>query len=402
MKKFYVLLLLIPVASIAQIKFEKGYFIDNQNLRTECFIRSIDWNDTPTSFDYKLAENGSPVSKKDFEVSEFGVGNVRFISRDVEMDQSSDWADRLSRTRAPEMENVRVFLKVIVDGKYRLYRYDRNEMMRFYYDSDSLPLKQLIYKRFYTDNGKLTMARNTLFRMQLDADVKCENGSTPKTANLNYNSTDLIKYFEAVNACATTAADAPVAAKTPTEIKTKGQFHLKSSVFLGQHSFAFDKIGLSHDFGSKSYVTFGGEVEYILPFWNNKWSAIAEVSYNKFNETEHTDTFDRFDIEFKYLLFSVGARHYFFLNQDAKIFVNAVLNYEAIHDGSFVQYSHEDTVFPGYAIGRNSVVPSVGAGFAYSRFSAEMRYDFPGNPTPYGSIQYDYQNYKLIVRFQIL
>ena len=48
------LLLLLPLGLRAQIRFEKGYFIDSQNLRTECEIRNVDWDDSPVSFRYRL------------------------------------------------------------------------------------------------------------------------------------------------------------------------------------------------------------------------------------------------------------------------------------------------------------------------------------------------------------
>ena len=39
--------------SYSQITFEKGYFISNDGIKTECFIKNLDWRNNPTEFEYK-------------------------------------------------------------------------------------------------------------------------------------------------------------------------------------------------------------------------------------------------------------------------------------------------------------------------------------------------------------
>ena len=45
----------------AQISFEKGYFINNANQKTNCLIKNQDWKDNPTEFEYKLDENSESI-----------------------------------------------------------------------------------------------------------------------------------------------------------------------------------------------------------------------------------------------------------------------------------------------------------------------------------------------------
>jgi hypothetical protein len=399
MKKYFALILLVSAVSFAQIKFEKGYFIDNQNVRTDCLIRNIDWRDTPSAIDYKLTEDSTVQSKKNSEISEFGVGENVFISVNVAMDMSSDWVDKLSLNRNPEFETVRIFMKRLVDGQYELFRYDKNEMMRFFFSSNNGPVKQLIYKRYFSDADRLNAAKNNTFRQQLRNEVKCSaENPAAKVENLNYSNNDLVKYFEAVNQCyGSTTQTATVKAKS------KGEFNLAASVFFGQHSFSFDHPNrASHDFGSKAYVSFGAEAEYILPFWNNKWSAIGEVSYNKF-EKDDLENGESFSTKFSYILISAGFRHYFFLTPKSKIFVNAVINYEGFKEkDSFVQYASATHVYPAYDLGANSIVPAIGVGYNFGEFFIELRADMPGNPSPYAATTYSYSNYKLIARYQFL
>jgi len=53
-KILFVLSVLITSSSFSQINFEKGYFIDNLGAKTDCYIKNIDWNLNPDTFDYKL------------------------------------------------------------------------------------------------------------------------------------------------------------------------------------------------------------------------------------------------------------------------------------------------------------------------------------------------------------
>ncbi len=45
---------IIAFSAFSQVRFEKGYFIDNQDKRTECLVRNVGWDNNPESFRYKL------------------------------------------------------------------------------------------------------------------------------------------------------------------------------------------------------------------------------------------------------------------------------------------------------------------------------------------------------------
>ncbi|KAF2341285.1 hypothetical protein [Flavobacterium tistrianum] len=104
MKKTLLLILFLYCTfSNAQISFEKGCFISNNGIRTECFIRNLDWKNNPTDFKYK-----SQISDNDYKtetianVQEFGIDNtVTFKRAKVKMDRSSDNLDKLSETGQP-------------------------------------------------------------------------------------------------------------------------------------------------------------------------------------------------------------------------------------------------------------------------------------------------------------
>jgi hypothetical protein len=97
----FVLLLTIHVC-FGQIVFEKGYFIDNNNSKTECLIKNYDWRTNPVKIEYKLNDS-TEVQKMDITtIKEFGIYNFsRFIRAKVKIDRSSVDITNLSEKRNP-------------------------------------------------------------------------------------------------------------------------------------------------------------------------------------------------------------------------------------------------------------------------------------------------------------
>lgn len=388
----YAFFLLLSASCFSQVHFENGYFIDNQNVRTDCLIKNIDYNDTPTQFEYKLSENDVASVKRDFEVREYAVGESKFVSVDVDIDQSSENLNRMSTKKNPEFEKKRTFLKVLADGSSKLYHFGSNDFQRFFYSVDNGTIQQLIYKRYYIDFYKIDVATNNTFRQQLWTNVKCDNISIATIEKLQYNRSSLTKYFESINLC----KGDKVAAKSEGK---KGSFNLKASVMGGIHSFSMSSPLLSHDFGSKEFVTFGIEAEYVLPIRNNKWSVIFEPTFNSF-KTDDPENDNDLSVTYKYIQLSGGFRHYFFLAKQSKIFVNAQMNYAAMSSDSDIKFDTQH--YNPYLFGSNSITFALGAGYNIQRFYFELRYNTKSNPSPYGSVEYSYKNSEVIIRYRFL
>lgn len=81
----------------------------------------------------------------------------------------------------------------------------------------------------------------------------------------------------------------------------------------------------------------GAEIEYIFPFNKNKWSLFVEPTYQFFKATKENDinitltitTKQKAIVDYKSIEIPIGIRHYLFLNDKSKIFINAtyILNY---------------------------------------------------------------------------
>ncbi|NQX83980.1 MAG: class I tRNA ligase family protein [Mycoplasmataceae bacterium] len=50
--------IVFSLAGNAKIKFEQGYFINNQGVKIECLIKNTDWRNNPSNFLHKLSEKG--------------------------------------------------------------------------------------------------------------------------------------------------------------------------------------------------------------------------------------------------------------------------------------------------------------------------------------------------------
>ena len=115
----------------AQITFEKGYFIDEKNIRTECYINNVDWMSNPTEFEYKLNLIDAPAKTNSIKtVKEFGIDNISKYKRFAgKIERSSTMLSSLTSNQYPEWKEEVLFLKLLVNGEASLYVY-RDENLK--------------------------------------------------------------------------------------------------------------------------------------------------------------------------------------------------------------------------------------------------------------------------------
>jgi len=102
MKKLALILFFLAFCfqSYSQVSFEKAYFVDNDNIRTECFIKNKDLYNNPISFEYKLNEDESTVKVGDINrVKEFGILNGTSTAKSI---LKQDVGDLVRRTDLEE------------------------------------------------------------------------------------------------------------------------------------------------------------------------------------------------------------------------------------------------------------------------------------------------------------
>lgn len=131
-KIFLILSFLIFTNSIAQINFEKGYFINSSGEKTECLIKNEDWRSNPEFIQYKLSEDDiiktlSIANTKEFSVYE----SSKFIRENIDIEYSSLETNKITDKRKLNFENKTLFLRVLTEGKANLYSFRDRSIIKF-------------------------------------------------------------------------------------------------------------------------------------------------------------------------------------------------------------------------------------------------------------------------------
>lgn len=310
--------LILATGGWAQIKFEPGYFINNEGQRTECEIRNVDWESNPTSFQYKV-QGGEPQEGTLENVREFGLnGGSVFMRFTVDMDRSSDIIDNLSKERNPEFKSETLFLRRLLMGKAVLYEYFESGLRRYFYSTTESTPKQLVYKRFMqTDptRGFETgyASSNELYKQQIFNELKCESITQREVTNLKYERASLMKIFNKYNECTGTAV-------APTEAtKRESAIHLtlRPGVFL--NGMYVDNGTTRTELEKSAAFRLGAELEVVLPFNKGLWSTTLEPAFQTYSSKSSNGAIT---LDYQSIDINVSLRRYLFIKDKGSLYLN--------------------------------------------------------------------------------
>ena len=396
MKKTVALLLIIVAFSLkgySQIIFEKGYLINNNNEKIECLIKNNDWKNNPETFEYKLSENSEPVIADVKSAKEFGIYSIsKYIRSTVKIDKSSENINDLSSEKEPVFVEEILFLKVLVEGKSNLYYYVNGNLQRFYYNTDSSAIEPLVYKKYLVTGSKnylVTGSRNYLvsdnaveennqFKRQLWIDLKCPTIGINKVENLHYQKSSMLNFFMEYNKCSNsnyTRYDGKVK-KDLVNLTLRAHLN-NSSAYIRNTAYTRNSTA---DFGSKSTLGFGIELEYIFPFNKNKWSIFVEPTYQNFKAEIITDDFYVAtkklisNMNYSSIEVPLGISHYLFLNKNSKLFINASYVFD-FNLKSSIEIRRDDNTYYNSLLVNTLNNASFGIGYKFKdKYSIETRY----------------------------
>jgi hypothetical protein len=409
--------LVFTTLSYAQIKYEKGYFISNNDSKTECLIYNMDWSINPVEFIYKSTEDAKPLTIGIQDVKEFGVYNFsKYVRAEVNIDTSAEDLNKLSRTKNPEFIKKTVFLEVVFEGPSSLYSYENDELTRFFYQTKD-SIQQLIHKKYivyaidefhqisadtaiqspnkhpvntYTEK----VATNNYYQQQLYNDVNCRNLPLSNITTMQYYKSNLVKYFRNENKCLGTQYI------DYEKLKGVDFFNLRIKPGMDFSSFDFHSPSFDFSFDNKLLFNIGLEQEFILPANRNKWGLILYENYHYFKddfEYEYANwTTYQCTIDYKALDIQAGIRYYFFLSQNSKIFLNwfYLMSFDL----------GESSVAVGsttYELGKNDSW-SFGAGFVYKKFGIDARYYMPQDViSEFNNVEGNYKRFSLMLSYCI-
>jgi len=325
MKKqlLFFLTAILTISSYSQIIFEKGYYINNSDQKVDCLIKNIDWKNNPTEFEYKLTLNSDKKKATIKTVKEFGIYNIsKYLRNKVKIDRSSKELNKLSDDKNPILKEEELFLKVLIEGKASLYSFEYGNLNRYFYRKDSSKIEQLIFKNYLTPYNKV--AKNNRYKQQLWNDLKCSTFTMDKAMNIAYNKDELVSFFVEFNECGSQAF-------VNFEEKQKMDlFNLNIRPGFNNSSLSIQN-NLSNisdtDFDNKLGFRFGIEAEFLMPFNKNKWAILIEPTYQYFKSEQELAT-QNVKVDYKSIEIPVGIRHYFFLNENSKIFINGSLIFD--------------------------------------------------------------------------
>ena len=387
---------ILSINCYSQISFEKGYYIDNTNQKINCLIKNIDWRSNPTEFEYKLTEKREPEKANIKSVKEFGVDNIsKYIRATINIDRSSNNINDLSGDQNPIFNEEELFLKILVEGKSNLYEYTDGSLIRYFYSKENGDIEQLIYK-IYKFN-ETTISYNNKYKQQLWTDLKCPSFEISKIERLDYNKKELVQFFTEYSKCNNYNID-------NFEIKQKKDlFNLNIRPRVNSSSLTLqNSITNSQDtnFDNKIGYGLGLEAEFILPYNKNKWAILIEPSYQNFNSEKTINVNNVSEgiliakVNYSSIEIPVSLRHYFFLNNRSKFFINASYVFDFSSKSSIEFTRNDGSNFNSLEIEtRNNL--AVGIGFRQNdRYSLEIRYQ--ANREILGSYSYWSSEYKTL------
>jgi len=388
--------------SYGQINFEQGYFIDNNDKKTDCLIKNKDWKNNPVEFEYQLSPNEGKRTANIESVKEFGISGVsKYIRANVQIDRSSEKIKELSTVQEPVFKEEQLFLKVLIEGAASLFQYDDNNLKRYFYQVENKPIKQLIYKSFKDKKDRIF--QNKRFKQQLNVNLKCATIKRGRTENMSYSKNKLMKYFIDYNECngGNIVNYEDMLKRNAFNLTIRPGINLSS---LDIRNNTFDTRDT--DFGTISTFRLGLEAEFIMNFNKNKWSIVAEPTYQYFKSktTLPASTDVMFNpeldvmVNYQSIEIPIGVRHYFFLNKQSKIFLNAGFVFD-ISGNSIIDFdsdSAEDLEI------NSNINFYLGAGYKFlDRFSVEARYLTNRDVFNYTQWSNDYKTLSLIFGYTL-
>lgn len=335
-KKQGVLFLVLIMCNIiyAQVSFDKGYYITNINEKVECLIKNKDWKNNPTEFVYKLAENEKPERTTINLVKEFAVYNsFKFIRAIVDIDRATKNLSIVNHNKQPIFKEETLFLKVLLEGEANLYYYEDGNYKKFFFKKTNPKIEQLVYRTYRTSKRRL--GKNNYFKQQLLNNFKCASVTKERVERIDYYKKDLINLFTEFNAC-----------KKGTSINfSKKQSKQKVFNLSIRPRFNFSSLALMTptrdlNFENKSTFGLGVELESVLSFNKNKWALFIEPAYQNYKSEAISiraslpANNEILKVNYNSFIAGLGLRHYLFLNDKLKLFINCTYLLNLISNSS--------------------------------------------------------------------
>ncbi|SDI14342.1 hypothetical protein [Winogradskyella thalassocola] len=391
MKPILFVFLFITTSVIAQINYQEGYFITEDNKKISCLIKNEDWIKSPVNFRYKLTQSDEVKTSTISDVIEFAILNtdIYYVRHQLSEDLNTPIVDKL------------VFLKVLIKGDGSLLEYVNKSSYFFYQLNDN----RLMYLSVPTkkDKSKNVKASN-LFRKELYKNLDCETFTVSTYNNLKYSRSDLTKLFLDYNSCKGSNSDNIYDNRYKAYLKFKvfGGINLHSSV---SNTYAYDfgynlppsggsgtvdvtNSGTTIEFGQQTNYSIGAEIEVFLGLNRNKWSVFTSPNYQSMSNLSGSKRIDYYSFNYvvdvssvSFIELPLGVRYYMNINEKTKIFTHLAYSNNVIVSSDYSQeLEGASNNFEGkLASNTKNFNAYIGVGLNYDKFALGVNYYFEKN-----------------------
>jgi hypothetical protein len=325
------------------------------------------------SVDGKLLE-GDITNIQSFEI----YGFAKYERNNVE---AAIPRQAIENSTAFKWEKKTLFLRVLVEGGLSLYSYEGGYTSIYFYksNSDSLPIQ--LKHRISEAEGKIN-TDNTFINQLNFLSRNCQNLPSNEVERTLYRKDDLIHIFVKMNECQ----------KAPFVLHLRKQQQLfkahlainggavnsNLNVRYGVESF----YGGFYNYksGSKTGFRVGATFELESIVYCKNFSAIVESYYQNFSDEKQLGGTHSLTIKLSGVHVNLGVRRYFPLNKQSSLFVNAFLGLHTFGFDPTLEYDYliSNKKQPEYiAKVRTFGDFTVGGGYRFNRFGAELRYNIP-------------------------
>lgn len=384
--------------SLAQSEFVQGYIITADGTKEEVRLDYRKWKNNPDKLRYTRLNSETVQTAGPGDILGFGSeGSFQYASADVRIDESPDLTIQLLPYREPKWTQEKVFLKQILESEVSLFSFSTPHFRRYFYKKTSEDeYHQLIYKRYRSQN--VFVQENNDFRKQLFDNVNCHIEQS-SLKNIDYNESDLTKYFQEHNRCLGKEVTVfSISKKGSFEIKVKGGVGFYSGYLTFFQDFNLLPLSATSDF-SVVAPRVGFDFEYLSLFGKTPWSLYFEPFFESFETTGvlnnvpvvtfmngsydlqlYTQDYEMAASRFS---FGIGVRKYLVFSSKQRLFVGI-----GVQSG-FATYTRvEGRLDPYYEapdLGEVVFEPTethnyqISLGYALSNWNIELRYNTDRN-----------------------
>lgn len=378
-RNLLVYLLFLPFLAFAQGDFEAGYLIDSTGVRRSVLIKNSDWRYNP---DHITVQTGNTTEEELVTASlrEFGIpGKARFVNFTLPAETTSILLGNLPG-QPPRLAERKLLLRVEVIGPATLYGYYRPQVTKYFLrmPNEEIPT-QLIYARWRSGAGEV--AQSERFITQLNQALNCDQRPVADR-NTDYTLRSLRNIVLEYSECRGEASEV----FTNNAAREK-RFRL--NIASGIYRTRFEMVMASNQrqlFETEGQFVFrpGLELEYFLPFGNNRVSLLFSPSYYRLEgggEYSEIAAPTRATVEYAILDLPIGARYRILQHREVSLFATALLGYGLTLSGE-VEPDRGPPIEQTGTFNLNG-----GLGLQYRSIGLEARYQRDGDFLPAGGFQ---------------